>query len=132
MKRLTSIVVLWSVCAAIPVLGQTTDLKELLSGKTIPLSLKLKDLDEQWRRVSIKSSDWTEAYAVMLSGGGNNPYYTKGQSVTLAGETYLVAYRVPGASANSMQMMFGQRQGNPPAEPQKLTADSTISLSLTA
>ncbi len=130
MKRLASVVVLWAVCGAISSFGQTADLKELLSGKTIPLSLKLKDLDEQWRCVRIEGSgNWTEAYAAML-GGGNNPYYTKGQTVALAGETYLVTYRAPTASLNSMQIMLAQRQGNPPAEPQKLTADTALSLSL--
>ena len=38
-----------------PAGAQPMTFPEVLSGKTIPLTMKLKDLDETWRRLSVGS-----------------------------------------------------------------------------
>ncbi len=104
-----------------PVLGQpVSDLGALLSGKTHPLALKLKDLDTDWRRITVQgSANVTGNVSVNVSGNtysssANNPssashsqnnmvgalpnsrgYVTKGQTVVANGRAYLVAYHLP-------------------------------------
>ncbi len=80
------------------------------------------------------------AFLSMLFGGGGGSsapvFYTKGQTVTLSGETFLVAYQAPKTGINFMQLMM-QSQQNGGKEPDwsklagdKLTGDSMLSLSL--
>ena len=76
--------------------NQNTDFKQLLSGSGVPLTLTLKDMDGGWRRLSLSTSsgaaDPTQAYLALYIGGTTNTYYTKGDTVTVAGETFLIAY----------------------------------------
>src|SRR5579872_5142548 len=55
MKRFSS----WLLCLAlaIPAAGQNIDFQQLIAGKDYPFSLKLKDLNGDWRRMSIGSTD---------------------------------------------------------------------------
>ncbi len=80
------------------------------------------------------------AFLSMLFGGGGGSsapvFYTKGQTVTLSGETFLVAYQAPKTGINFMQLMM-QSQMNGGKEPDlsklaggKITGDSALSLSL--
>jgi hypothetical protein len=88
-KTIAAIIVLALVIAAlsIQVLGaepSKPDLKELLTGKAFPLTIKLKDMNSTWVQFSAneKSADKT------LTGA----YYTKGETVVMGEDTYLVAY----------------------------------------
>jgi hypothetical protein len=54
--RWIAVCVVWLALAP-PVSGQSMDMQQLLAGKEIPFSLKLKDLDSNWRRLSISSPD---------------------------------------------------------------------------
>lgn len=166
-----------AVCAAIvlagPAMGQAADLQQLLSGKDVPNSMKLIQLNADWKRVTIRTTDNAggglgdmmsqlmqagmmseanknkskdDAMGAMLGmsmlgglfgGGDKEPvYYTLGQTVTIGGETFLVAYQREQTAPNFMQMaMEASAGGKEPdmtklASQNKLTADSPLSLAL--
>jgi len=110
--------------------ADNADLKDLLSGKQVPLALKLKDLDGSWRRLRVTApSDagaFLGAYAQLMGGAGAGVYYTKGDTVILAGSTYVIAYQHPSKPVDMMAMMRG---GTPP-EPETLTPDTSLTLTL--
>ena len=106
-----------------------TNFKDLLAGKTAPLALKLKDLTADWRRFNTGSDTASPAgisriYATML-GGGSGGYYSRGETVSAEGESYLIAYRLQTKPLDMTVMM----RGTPPA-PEKPTPDSTLTLCL--
>jgi hypothetical protein len=106
---------------AIPIATQSSfaaeqTLSEILSGKTIPNTVKLKDLTPEWRTLATNGqfelgssiqSLFTSFTGMSLYGS----YYTKGQTVSLAGESYIVAY--------SLQ-----------EKPEKITGETPLGLSL--
>ena len=106
-----------------------TNFKDLFTGKTAPLALKLKDLTADWRRFNTggdaaSPANISRAYAAML-GGGSGGYYSRGETISADGETYLVAYRLQTKPLDMTVMMRGQ----PPA-PEKPTPDSALTLCL--
>lgn len=112
--------------------AEPQNLEQVLAGKEFPLTLKLKDLDAGWRRLSASASiDAANVYRAMYGGATGNSYYTKGQTFTLGGETYLVAYKTQlkpvDIVAIQQQMMRG---GGQPPEPEKPTATTTLALAL--
>jgi prepilin-type processing-associated H-X9-DG protein len=110
--------------------ADNADLKDLLSGKQVPLALKLKDLDASWRRVRVTApSDagpFLGIYAQLLGGAGGGVYYTKGDVVVLAGLTYVIAYQHPIKPIDTMALMRG---GTPP-EPEPLMPETPLTLAL--
>lgn len=105
-------------------------LKDVLSGNVYPLSLALKDLDSSWRRVNAGGqSDMgglTQMFTSLVSAmGGTAGFYTKGETVKLSGETYIIAYR---PKAKPLEFSMSGR-GQPP-KPEKLTPDTPLLLSL--
>jgi hypothetical protein len=91
-------------------------LSEILSGKTIPNTVKLKELTTEWRTLATNGqfelgssiqSLFTSFTGMSLYGS----YYTKGQTISLAGESYIVAY--------SLQ-----------EKPEKITGETPLGLSL--
>jgi hypothetical protein len=157
-----------------PALGQTTDFQQVLSGKQWPQTLKLKELDGDWRHVTISAAEGAKGglgdmmsqlmplmmmgdknkgkddpAAAMLGlsfisalfggGGGEGPepvYYTKGQAVTVGGQTFLIAYRYQKPAVNFMQVAAdAEKNGKQPdpgqlAEEGKMTPESSLSLCL--
>ena len=135
MRRLTTLLLLAalvsSLAAAAPAYcqaPQAVEMKALISGDMFPLTMQLKDLTNEWLHVAIgaqaESSNPLAIYATMFSPGGG-AYYTKGQMVTVAGEMFLVAYRVQ-SKVNLQALM---RSSGPPA-PAKLTPETTLGISL--
>ncbi len=109
--------------------------KELLSGKTVPLTLKLKDLNGDWRRVSVggatEAANPIRAYTALLGlGAGGNSYYTKGDTVTIEGETYFIAYRVQTKLMDYAALMRGGMRPDQMPKPEPPTPDSLLTLSL--
>jgi hypothetical protein len=158
---------------AAPALGQGMDFQQLLSGKEFPNTLKFKDLNGDWRHLSIgtteaakgglgdlfgqlaqagalsgksKGKDDAASAALGLSllgglfgGGGDSEkpvYYTKGQTVTVGSETFLLAYRYQKPALNLAQLAVeSDKSGKDPdfsklAAEGKLTPDSSLMLSL--
>ena len=50
MKRFAAVGLLLTLAA--PVMGQSSDFQQLLSGKEFPLTLTLKELNGDWRRTA--------------------------------------------------------------------------------
>ena len=116
----------------------SASLNDVFSGSSnVPLSLKLGDLNGDWRRMTITGSvdlgSITQAVTSLLASAGVGVYYTRGQSLTLGSTTYLVTYRTqPKAFDLTSLMQMGQNaalSGKPPA-PEKLTADTPLALTL--
>jgi hypothetical protein len=107
--------------AAIPTtihssLAADPNLSEILAGKTVPNTIKIKDLTPEWRALGTSGQfEFSNTIQTMFSsftgGAFNTSYYTRGQTIALAGETYMVAY--------SLQ-----------EQPDKITSETTLGLSL--
>lgn len=111
--------------------------EQLLAGKEYPLSLKFKDLDGNWRRFSANAgADAANVVRAMYgaAAGGGNLFYTKGQTVSVGGETYLVAYRVQTKAMDmagiQVAMQAAMMRGGQPPEPEKPTAMTSLALTL--
>jgi hypothetical protein len=159
---------------AVPASAQNSTLHQILSGKDVPLTMKLKELTSEWRRVSLTGpvsaknpmsdimNTMMQAGAAgkgggdkmgemlgmsMLSGmfgGGNGGgeearYYTQGNTVTVSGETFLVAYKLDKPQTSFMQLVMDSQKngGKEPdfaklSEQNKVSGDTTVSLSLTS
>jgi hypothetical protein len=109
--------------------AQSADLKDLLSGEKHALTLQMKDLDGQWRRLSTGgggTGGLAAVYAAMFGGAGN-VYYTKGEMVSVATETYLIAYTLRTKPVDYMTIL---REGPGAGPTEELTAESPLCLSL--
>jgi len=113
---------------------ETGGFADLLDDKTAPLTLRLKNLDSDWRRFTLSGSGGSPAvqgFALAMlgaMGGGGNCYYTRGQTITRAGATFLVAYRLAGKPVDMSLMMRRGPEGMPP--PEKPTPESELLLCL--
>ena len=117
---------------------QAPRISDILSGTpSVPLSMKLGDLNGNWRRMTITGSvdlgTVTQMFTALLGSAGVGVYYTRGQSLTLGNTTYLVAYRTqPKVFDITNLIQMGQNaalSGKPPAA-EKLTADTPLALTL--
>jgi hypothetical protein len=77
-------------------LAAEPSLANVLSGNTIPTSIKLKELTPEWRVMSTNGQFEIgnfQAFVGLFAGGSfATNYYTKGQTVSIGSETYIVAY----------------------------------------
>lgn len=107
--------------------------KDFINGKAAPLTLKLKDMNDDWRRVSVSGSqfdmgNYLQMFSALYGGGGSgNDYFTMGDTIIIGGETYAIAYRLKTKPFNIA--MMAQVATNPP-KPEKLTEDTILTLSL--
>ncbi len=104
-----------TLTALIIPLGQPSygnDLNSLLSGEDIPLTMPFQALDSQWRKIAISGQfemgDTLQAWTNIFNNNfSSNIYYTKGQTVTLSNETYIIAYRQPLSSSGiTLESLF--------------------------
>ena len=104
------------------------DFASSLSGAGLPLLLKLKDLDGNWRTFSSSDAgNQVQSYMAMMSGSSHDTYYTKGETETLGGELYLIAYHQKLSVNMAAMMRGGPSQG--PVRP-VMTPDTELSLCL--
>ena len=79
--------------------GQATDFQDALSGAKYPLTLTTTNLDSSWRGVSVSApsrpSVASPQNSVLADSDQPSYYLTKGQTVSVGSETFLVAYLVP-------------------------------------
>ncbi len=79
-----------------PRLAAEPSLANILSGNNIPTSIKLKELTPEWRVMSTNGQleiGNLQAFVGLWGGGAfATNYYTKGQTVAIGAETYIVAY----------------------------------------
>jgi prepilin-type processing-associated H-X9-DG protein len=107
-------------------------IETLFSGKQIPFTIQAKSLDRSWRRMIIGDPDVTSRMMFGMRNTPVAPYYTRCQTVSTAGETYLIAYRLSTAMEGMALQRQMQMRGNDPdamAE-RKLPPDATLTLSL--
>jgi len=131
----------------LPVATEASDLVQLLSGKPFPLAVKLKDLNGEWRRVTIRGGGGVSGnVSVNVNGnsdgpasqnnivgslGGGTTYVTKGQTASANGQVYLVAYHLPSAGLDLNLLLQAVATKTPPTSA-VLTPESTLPLSLLA
>jgi hypothetical protein len=79
-----------------PRLAGEPSLASVLSGNSVPTSIELKKLTPEWRAMSTNGQFEFGNFQAFISifGGGSfaTSYYTKGQTVSIGSETYIVAY----------------------------------------
>jgi hypothetical protein len=84
------------VVHATPRLAADPSLASVLSGNSVPTSIKLKELTPEWRAMSTNGQLEIGNFQALIGlfGGGSfaTSYYTKGQTVSVGSETYIVAY----------------------------------------
>ena len=84
------------VVSSTPRLAADLSFADILRGNSIPTSIKLKDLTPEWRAMSTNGQFEIGNFQTFIGlfGGGAfaNNYYTKGQTVNIGSETYIVAY----------------------------------------
>lgn len=111
-------------------------LPDVFGGKTFPLTRTLKSLDETWYRVAIASAaDATGATSGMMGallGGSANVVYTRGDLISIGGETFVVGYHEAsgGGLAAMMREELARGKDSSTPEPKKLTADTELLLTL--
>ena len=113
---------------------RTATLKELFSGKPFPMSKKLKELDQDWARVTVYGQPDTPNSAQSMPTifrriGGETVYYTKGETVQVGSETYAITYRVKQRAASASKARVA-RDSSVPQEQDRMTQNSTLSLTL--
>jgi hypothetical protein len=125
--------------------GQAGDLAQWLSGKPYPLTVRLKDLGREWRRVVIHGNAGASGnIEVNINGstqgstsqnnllglwGSGRSYVTRGQTVSASGQTYLVVYPLPGTAMDLASLLRAALTKIPPVE-EILTPETALRLSL--
>jgi hypothetical protein len=73
-------------------------LKELIAGKAVPLSVRAKDLSEEFVRFRLTGSSTDDVHRMMIRNmygmnvADNSIYFTKGDTLKLESGTYLIVY----------------------------------------
>jgi hypothetical protein len=127
MRRILVIMAL--VLLALPVCAQNSaTLDDLLTGKTYPLTMKLKDLNRDWTRLNIAGqSDYLNTVMSAMSGSslGANVYFTKRETAKIGDVIYMIAYHAKSKPLD----MSALTKGAPPT-PEKPSGDTDLSLAL--
>ncbi|NJM90245.1 MAG: hypothetical protein HC847_27025 [Hydrococcus sp. RU_2_2] len=123
--------------ASLPSYG--SDFSSLVSGQQVPLAKQLKDLDSSWRQISVSGQfemgDFMKNWSGLFGGSpANYVYYTQGETVEVASETYVIAYRIPSTGEGltiktfmETTFSFGCNEASLPIQ---LAPETTINLSL--
>jgi prepilin-type processing-associated H-X9-DG protein len=107
----------------------TSALTNLLNGADAPLTLPLKSLNGEWRRVSISGQGDMNPFTMTFMPNDQVVYYTRGQIVSIGGESFVAAYRAPMKKVDFMSLMR-MGPGTQMPLPDKLTPDTPLSLTL--
>jgi hypothetical protein len=124
-----------------------TSIASVLTGSAAPVSLKLKELTPEWRRINVTGeamlgmggivSSMMQTVGTMLGSAGSEAIYTRGATLRIGGEQFLVGYRLTGAGIDLGGLMSmgaaaaGGKGGGPPKiERKPVTAESDLSLVL--
>lgn len=134
MRRAAMVLLMLASVPAYGRAGRPADLRSLLSGKTVPLSLQLKELDGEWRRFMpsgpYELAGMMQMFAALFGGAGSGVCYTKGETIALGKETYLIAYRPPAPPLDLARLMGPGAEPPFPPKPVKLTAETPLALCL--
>lgn len=89
----------------VPACAQQPTLADVLTGKVVPLEMQLQGMKTGWLQFTIEEQQdggFNNFFMMMATMGEGGPkldqltprYFTQGQTVTFAGETYLLAYQL--------------------------------------
>ena len=143
-KLLTTSILSLSLLSCWNSASHANNLEEIFAGKKIPLTLKLRDLNADWRKVSIDGQlgmgdlvkNWTTFLESFLGTKTySNVYYSQGKTVTIGENIYIVAYRLPlKVEPLDVGNLFANFRGNKNCQegkaPVRLTPNTEVSLSL--
>lgn len=127
---------------AAPLNAPAVTVSDILAGKSIPLALKIGDLQQGWQQFTIDGQqDSLVDFVMLVSSGEPDPsqliqtFYTNGQTIASAGESYLVVYQRPRIfpKQGEGRSSYRSRHSGPSMETQLarlLTADTPLTLSL--
>lgn len=108
-------------------------MQDVMAGLNLPLVIAVKDLNRDYRRVIIGGqSDMMGLQMRMMgvmAGVEFGLYFTKGQTISLGGETYLIAYR-PQTRIDPQAFQNRGHGNDTPPEPTKLSPNTRFALSL--
>jgi len=138
-----------ALATALPVLAVASDkstLVDVLAGKVVPLTFHLKDMASGWatficNSVQDPASQWMGMMQSTRNGmqADHSMLFTRGQTLELGGELYLVAYQRPNAPFTHSMMMMQVRaigMGEPAQsnidtlESNRLTPEMEVALQL--
>jgi hypothetical protein len=118
------------LASAYGVAGESGGMNDFVAGKVAPFTMKLKELDGSYIRFTLgytPGGGWLTALS--RYGGEGAPAYTQGRTVTIGGESYLIAYGVDAKGGDTAMLMSGRPNPNAP-EPEPVTENSILSLAL--
>jgi prepilin-type processing-associated H-X9-DG protein len=107
----------------------TAVLQGLLAGTDAPLTLQLKQLNKEWRRVAIAGQGDMNPLTMMFAPRGDEAYFTRGKVVAVGAENFLIAYRLPVKKLDFMALMRMGPGAQGPV-PDKISPDTPLSLVL--
>ncbi len=104
--------------------------KNVMSGSIVPLTIKARDLNASWRSFTVsEGNDITRLMLGAYGLSGSNALYSRGDDISVAGETYLVAYRLKTPPLN-MAAMNNSSNVEMMMRDMTIKPDSTLQLSL--
>lgn len=116
--------------------GQAIDFKEILTGSGLPQTIKLKDVTGEWRRVTLGVQlDIVALFSLSTQNErGGTPsaadFFTRGQTVKLDTETFLIAYTLKSQTPISALMKIKPQDKEPTKPPVGMTPDTELTLTL--
>ena len=116
--------------------AQNTDLKALLFRPTNQNALTLKDLNSEWRVMNAgadaggNGGNMMSVWLRMISDAASaSSLYTKGDTVVIGGETFVIVYR-PATKAFNLAALMNARGAQNPAPPEPFTPDTKLTMAL--
>jgi hypothetical protein len=107
-----------------------TDFSSVIAGTTVPLTVKIREINGDWRLMNVTdSSSFMRFIQIGGSGISATDVYTKGQTIMLGNDTLIVAYHFPLPEARARNP-YGSYLMDPFLNLEKLTADSNLTLCL--
>jgi len=122
-----------------PSVARVNELTEVFADPSISASLRLKDLDETWKRLQITQDSSALSTSMFFGISGlvqsslrTDVYYTQGKIVTIGKQKYLVVYRPESSNINFLNLFTSQsrRTQKPESLITALTPESALTLSL--
>lgn len=130
--QLVSLVLLWPAATPHDAIAQPSPpaatLGDLMTGEPAPLTLQLKDLDGDWRKLKLDGADQiNDSPGFFDQALGGSLFYTRGQVRMVGSDSFLVCYRLQMERPSLRGVMMGNLQ---PATMPRLTPDTELALAL--
>jgi hypothetical protein len=115
--------------------GPNVALQAVLAGQKLPFTMKAQDLSAEWHVVRLDLPVQTALQRMQTglpeNADGNRVYYTRFQTLSIAGATYLIAYTAaPQTGPNARRDAPRFDEAGVPIPPRNLRPNSVLRLSL--